>query len=355
MSSLKLGTKIVLSIGSIVFICMLGLLMIVVYNVDKEQTHISERLLSAVADESVEIIRNDINSAYMTLASIQASLEDIVSSGNTKSHQDMLESQLKAMIDGNISGMYAYIYIKDSSYKNENIINPKNRLSNGEFMILTHDKNPDKVGGIEMLSADMAILEFGSVKKALATGKPSIGEPRYVNIAKQGERLGFAINVPLKSKSGQIIGLTGVFIDLSTISGAILDDKLSAFQNDYRMVLSQDGTIAIHPDKTMLGNSFQDKSTHTSANAIIEAITKQEGGLFDYTTYKGINTMAELKVFEVGINTGIFWSILAVAPKDSVYASLYRLETVVIISICISLLLIVLAIFLYIISHSQHL
>ena len=192
MSSLKLGTKIVLSIGSIVFICMLGLLMIVVYNVDKEQTHISERLLSAVADESAEIIRNDINSAYMTLASIQASLEDIVSSGNTKSHQDMLESQLKAMIDGNISGMYAYIYIKDSSYKNENIINPKNRLSNGEFMILTHDKNPDKVGGIEMLSAVQtfadAKINSGSCKVRKFVRKDNMSFQEYCALPCQSSR-----------------------------------------------------------------------------------------------------------------------------------------------------------------------
>ena len=345
--ALKLGTKIVLSITFIVFLCMAGLMLIITTNVDKEQTALTEKLLSAIADESKEIIDSNINGVYMALASIAPRLEEIVNTSSGQLAQERLEAQVKNMLDANISGMYAYAYIKDSKYTGPNITNPRNKLENGDFMVLAKDTQPDSVGGIELLPADMNILAFGSVKEALQGGKQTIGNPRYVNIAKQGDRLGFAVNMPLKNK-GNLVGIAGIFIDLSEISEILLDPHLSAFSGDYRVVLSSDDTIAIHPDSTLLSSDFREKSSHPSAAAIHKALEQKQDGLFEYTNYKGVGMIVELKHFEVGVDTGIFWNVLVMAPKDSVYASLHSLQTTIIIAICASLLIVVLFVYFYV-------
>ena len=255
--TLKLGTKIVLSIASIVLLCMAGLTLVVTTNVDKEQTITTEKLLSAIADESKEIIDANINGVHMALASISPRLEEIITHSSGQGAQERLEAQIRNMLDANQSGMYAYVYVTDSRYTGENIVNPRNKLENGHFMILAKDNDPNMIGGIELLAADMNILEFGSVKESIQTGKQSIGNPRFVNIAKQGDRLGFAINVPIKS-NGELKGVAGIFIDLSEISERLLDPSLSVFGGDYRAVLSSDKTIAIHPNSTLLGKNFGD-------------------------------------------------------------------------------------------------
>ena len=65
--ALKLGTKIILSIASIVLLCMLALLFVVTINVDKAQTAITQKLLTTIASESKEIVDNAINGTYITI------------------------------------------------------------------------------------------------------------------------------------------------------------------------------------------------------------------------------------------------------------------------------------------------
>lgn len=67
MLKLKLGTKIIVSVGLIVFVCMLALLFVVTINVDKAQTAITQKLLTTIASESKEIVDNAINGTYITI------------------------------------------------------------------------------------------------------------------------------------------------------------------------------------------------------------------------------------------------------------------------------------------------
>uniref|UniRef100_UPI00374EEE50 hypothetical protein n=1 Tax=uncultured Helicobacter sp. TaxID=175537 RepID=UPI00374EEE50 len=336
---LKLGTKIVLSIASIVLLCMAGLLLITTTNVNKEQTVLTEKLLSAIAAESVLIISDDINSAYMSLAATQSRLQELMNSGGSAQNQERLEVQIKTIMDGNTSGVYAYIYINESSYTGGNIINPRNRLENGEFMLLASDTKPQEIGGVEMLQADMNVVNFGSVQKALQTGEPSIGNPTWQEVAKQGKRFGFGINMPLKNKQGEVKGVVGIFVDLATISDNILDPELSAFKGDYRAVLSANETIAVHQAKEVLGKPFSEVNTHPSAENLHKAVSQRQDGTYDYVNFRGDVMMAQLKSFEIG-KTGVHWFALVLAPKDSVYESLYNLQTLIVIAICVSLIIV---------------
>uniref|UniRef100_UPI003752F10D hypothetical protein n=1 Tax=uncultured Helicobacter sp. TaxID=175537 RepID=UPI003752F10D len=345
--TLKLGTKIVLSIASIVLLCMLGLMFLITTNVDKEQTITTEKLLSAVADKAKIVVDSNINGVHMSLSSIAPRIEEIIAHSSGAVAQERLEAQVKNMLDANQFGMYAYAYVTDSKYIGDNITNPRNKLENGHFMVLAKDNEPDIVGGVELLNADMSVLSFGSVKEAIAKGAQSIGDPRLVNIGKQGDRFGFAVNVPLKNK-GNLVGVAGIFIDLSEISEVLLSQEMSAFSRDYRAVLSADETIAVHPDSKVMGAKFKEINNHPSAQELNKAIEKKSHGLFEYENYQGAEMLVELKTFEVGVNTGIFWSVLVVAPKDSVYASLHSLQTTIITGIFVSLLVLVLFVYFYV-------
>ena len=139
----KLGTKIVFVITATLLVCMSILAFIVVANVNKEQTAVTEKLLSAIADEISGIIDHSINSAHISLASVQETIEEILRDDNIKLQEMRLETQVKNLLDSNVSGTYGYIYIKDANYFGDNNVNPRNRLENGEFMILARDNNPE--------------------------------------------------------------------------------------------------------------------------------------------------------------------------------------------------------------------
>ena len=343
----KLGTKIVFVITATLLVCMSILAFIVVANVNKEQTAVTEKLLSAIADEISGIIDHNINSAHISLASVQETIEEILRDDNIKLQEMRLETQVKNLLDSNVSGTYGYIYIKDANYFGDNNVNPRNRLENGEFMILARDNNPETVGGIQLLNADMSIINFGSVKKALSTGRESIGNPRFVNVAKEGDKMGFAINIPLR-KDGKVIGVAGIYIDSAPIAKILLSSQFSTFEGDYRAVLSSDGMVIIHPQENLLGKLFKDLNTHPTAITLQNAISSNQNGVYEYLNYKGQNMMAQLKAFEVGVDTGVFWSILVMAPKDSVYKTLYNLRMIIIASICVSLFVVILAVYIYV-------
>ena len=156
--SLRIGTKIVLSIGAIVLLCMLGLTYIVTTNVDEEQTIIAEKLLSAVANDSKHVIDSNINGVHISLLANAPRIEAIINSGGGASQQERLEERVVSMLDGNISGIYGYVYVRNNAYTGERIANPRNKLKNGEFMILAHDTDPDMIGGVKLVQADMTFF-----------------------------------------------------------------------------------------------------------------------------------------------------------------------------------------------------
>ncbi|WP_158654581.1 PDC sensor domain-containing protein, partial [Helicobacter equorum] len=347
MLKLKLGTKIIVSVGLIVFFCMLALLFVVTINVDKAETKITQKLLTTIASESKEIVDNAINGTYIPLSGIQARLEELLEKGSGEATQELLVAQVKNVLDMNTSGVYAYLYITDPRYTGTNIANPKYKTENGEFLVITKDLDPSSIGGVEVLESDAAVLKFGSVQKTLRTGKASIGNPSYVDIAHEGNKFGFGINIPLKVR-GELKGLIGIFIDLNEISARLLDPSLSAFDTDYRSIISDDFTIAVHPDSKLLGANFKEINSHPSAISLLKAFNDRTDGLYEYTNYEGEEMLAEFKSFEVGIDTGTFWNVLVIAPKASVYESLHRLQNIVIAMICASLLIIMTFVYFYV-------
>ena len=348
--ALKLGTKIILSIASIVLLCMLGLLYIITTNVDKIQTGTTQKLLSAIADESREVLDATIDSVYMPLAVIKTRLEELVEGNNNKNTQESLVAQMRNILDASTSGMYAYLYVTDSRYSGDNIANLKHKLDNGEFLILVKDKDLDLVGGIEELQADMGIITLDSLQQTLKTGKETIGNPRFIDLTREGKKFGLAVNVPLLIR-GEVKGVAGVFVDLTKISTILLDSQLSAFNNDYRVVITDDFTVAVHPDPKLLGVNFKEINSHPSALSLFKAIDDRADGLYEYTNYVGKEMLTELKSFEVGSNTGTFWNALVVAPKASVYESLHHLQSIIITAICVSLFIIIVFVYFYIKSN----
>ena len=200
-SKLSIGSKIMVTLSLVLTICMGMLTFIIVQNSRSIQTQEANKLLVNGAAREANLVKSILNEIYVVVDISHIYLNDFLLRARNED-QKSIESNIINMLDNNKWGQIGYVYIKDPAFSGANIINPKHRLKNGEFMVLATDSDVQTKGGVEILQADDVIANFGSVKEALTSGKPTIGRPTHQKIAGK-EYFGVGINQPLFGKDGK--------------------------------------------------------------------------------------------------------------------------------------------------------
>nr|WP_280922578.1 methyl-accepting chemotaxis protein [Thermococcus stetteri] len=117
--------------------------------------------------------------------------------------------------------------------------------------------------------------------------------------------------VPVKY-GGEVKGVFGVDIDVSSIESGILNAKLG--KSGYSFVVSSNGTVIMHPNKSLVGklNIFEDPSY----SALSKALRGGNKGVFEAT----LDGRDMLVAFSKSNVSG--WIIVSVVPKEEMMASL---------------------------------
>ncbi|RDU65002.1 methyl-accepting chemotaxis protein, partial [Helicobacter didelphidarum] len=324
-STMKLGTRITLFVIGIVLICMTTVALIIIDRSSKIQIDEAHKLAINASKRYANLVQGFFNEVFIGLKASKQTFEELLQSGYNDD-QPIMEKSLVNLVDSSQWGNYAYLYIKDPSYTQHNIANPKHKLPNGEFLILVHDQNPNVDGGVEVLQADPSILNFGSVQKALTTKKPTVGIPTKQNIGNLGERMGVGMNFPIFDKAGNVQGVLGIFVDLDAIAPRLIDASLSVFEGDYRVLMNQSGVIGIHYNKEVLGKSIFNVNTDPTVKKIMEKIQNHEDGIFDFTNMRGEHGYAGVANFEVGQGLNEYWSVMIPIRTSAILASVDALR-----------------------------
>ena len=143
---------------------------------------------------------------------------------------------------------------------------------------------------------------------------------------------------PLRSKSGQIIGVIATDLSFSHLAKTINDDPLP-YPNAYFVLTGNDGRFFIHPDTTQLFRKtvFTDADPRQDANRIAlgyEMVKGRQG-----TMHIDINgTLCHVSYHPV---PGTDWSLALVCPENEVLADYRQLGYVIAALIIIGLLTIV--------------
>ena len=351
-SRLSIGTKAILSIVFVVVLCMGLMSWAILQNVTQAQNESTQKFLNSVTKESSRIIDGIINELYTSVLATQTNISSLVKAGASPEIQRTLQRNLLSMVDSSYYARAGYIYIKDSAYFGDNIVNPKNRLGNGEFLILAKAEGLGNSSGAEHMQASDTIAKFNSVAKIFEGASVSIGNPSYQDIFSDGSKtFGMGINMPLKNADGKVIGVIGIFLDMKNISDILLSSDLDVFEGDYRLLIAADGSVAVHPNESVLSKTLYELNRSELTRQLGEAIEKRQSGIMDYVAYDGTKSKIGFSVFEMGHGTSVYWTSAVIAPTASVYEDVYFMQKVIIISILVSLLVIALFVAWYIKSN----
>ncbi|PKN16064.1 MAG: methyl-accepting chemotaxis protein [Deltaproteobacteria bacterium HGW-Deltaproteobacteria-23] len=159
--------------------------------------------------------------------------------------------------------------------------------------------------------------------------------------------LAIGFSAPVKDDSGRIIGLIGSRIPWAFIEKIVLEEGKTG-ATGYTYILNKDGEFIVHPktDKILKENLTKDQSQVLADIAI--KMTKGESGVGGYT-YEGVSKQVSyLPSKGFGDFKGIGWSGASVIPDKELYASVYKLRSIIFIVIvlaamAISILAIVIA------------
>ncbi|ETD26650.1 methyl-accepting chemotaxis protein [Helicobacter canis] len=340
LKNLKLGTRVSLLLGVIIIVCMTALTFIVLQSATSIQNKEAQKLLQNVSLRIGNLLIAHIDQSfgfvYGTASPIEINLQ------NGRFSENELEDFLEGMLDGDPDATFAYLYLK-----NHKPSKAKNTLPNGELMILRGDNDIDNKGGVYTIPATTKVLNFGSVQKALSTGKPTIGSPTYQNLDGKQERFVTGLNIPIKNASGAVIGVIGLVLDMNRVNSWMQDASLSVFSGDYRFIMTEEGLVAVHPDPNNLGHIITEMNQSSQAHTLKEAAKNHETGVYPYATPDGQEALAGLASLPI-YETGTYWNVMVVAPMDSIMEPVYSLRGLIIICIALSVLVIIVCVFLYI-------
>ncbi|MBR2494448.1 methyl-accepting chemotaxis protein, partial [Helicobacter sp.] len=344
-NKLSLGSKIVVSVGLILLLCM-GIFCVISVSISQNiQTSDADKLTLNAAKRTGNAIEGYINESFVALNYSQGNLTQYINSGNLREY--VSKNILIALLDSNQWIDYGYIYLKDSALIPD--VGSDYRLNDGGVMILAHDKNPKETGGAVILPADASLLKDDGLQKALSSGKPSVGNPVQHTFGDKQVRHS-TLNYPIKDDRGNVVGVVGSTLHLGLIGESLFSERRSIFKNDYRVLATSEGLLVLHPNGELLGKNLTDASKdNPGLQALINALKSHESGVYRVRNVRGENSIMGLASFEVGRgNTGQWWGVITVAPNSSVYESVDFIRNVNIIGVMACIVTIALFVFMYV-------
>lgn len=344
--NLGIGVKVVYIVSLMVALSICVMTIVIAQQTSSVLAEEADKLAKNVAARVGNLVSDEMNKGFISLKTSQLSVETLVQSGRNDD-QHHIEAAVKSMLDSNSVGVYAFVYLKESTYINNNIINPKHKLPNGEFEIIAADYAPSDDGGIEILQANEKILELPSVKSVIQHGKAMIGDPLEINIGYGPKRV-VTVALPLLDMNQNSVGVIGMLIDLQSLSTEIISDNLSVFKNDYRFVLTGDGLVAIHPVADFFGKQLWNLVNNHTTQTVKNAIASRQDGVFEYINAKGDLSYTAIANIEIGHGMDEYWAVLVTIPQSSIFAPVRTLITIIIISAILALLFVVVLLFIYI-------
>ncbi|HEC1786909.1 TPA: cache domain-containing protein, partial [Campylobacter lari] len=141
-----------------------------------------------------------------------------------------------------------------------------------------------KPGGTKTVQASEDLLSLRGIKHIMSGDKLYFGEPRWFNI--NGEKIfGSNIAAPLVDKKGKVLGVLGMIFDMKVLANDFNDPSRSVFEGDRRILLSNGGIIATHPNADFVTRKITD--VNKNAANVIEVIQKAQVKSIDYIADDG--------------------------------------------------------------------
>ncbi|EAI8963377.1 methyl-accepting chemotaxis protein [Campylobacter coli] len=350
----SVSSKLLLSVAISIIVAIALIIAIVSFQVASYSEKEAKNAISLSSKRYVNYIQGILNEEVTLTKAVATSLNGMFQNND---HVDinLIESLIKNAFDSSHYAVYTFLYLKDTTVLSDMQNVDKKYISpDGKtFSMIFFDQITEKSGGITTISTPNNFSQLNLIQNIEQNVKYGdkdsvfVDSPRKLNYD-NNEFLGINFGMPIFNNKGKFIGVIGYTIDLLAISEIILDPKFDFFEGDIRILMNDQGIIAVHKNKNGILKTLFDINKDQSAQLIVEAVKNHKDEILDnYIASTGDLSYASISSFST-LGNSSHWSVIVTAPKKSVLAPLYKLQYTIISVAIIALIAILTVVYFFI-------
>ncbi|EAK7452362.1 methyl-accepting chemotaxis protein [Campylobacter coli] len=350
----SVSSKLLLSVAISIIVAIALIIAIVSFQVASYSEKEAKNAISLSSKRYVNYIQGILNEEVTLTKAVATSLNGMFQNND---HLDinLIESLIKNAFDSSHYAVYTFLYLKDTTVLSDMQNVDKKYISpDGKtFSMIFFDQITEKSGGITTISTPNNFSQLNLIQNIEQNVKYGdkdsvfVDSPRKLNYD-NNEFLGINFGMPIFNNKGKFIGVIGYTIDLLEISEIILDPKFDFFEGDIRILMNDQGIIAVHKNKNGILKTLFDINKDQSAQLIVEAVKNHKDEILDnYIASTGDPSYASISSFST-LGNSSHWSVIVTTPKKSVLAPLYKLQYTIISVAIIALIAILTVVYFFI-------
>ncbi|EOA0665598.1 methyl-accepting chemotaxis protein [Campylobacter coli] len=350
----SVSSKLLLSVAISIIVAIALIIAIVSFQVASYSEKEAKNAISLSSKRYVNYIQGILNEEVTLTKAVATSLNGMFQNND---HVDinLIESLIKNAFDSSHYAVYTFLYLKDTTVLSDMQNVDKKYISpDGKtFSMIFFDQITEKSGGITTISTPNNFSQLNLIQNIEQNVKYGdkdsvfVDSPRKLNYD-NNEFLGINFGMPIFNNKGKFIGVIGYTIDLLEISEIILDPKFDFFEGNTRILMNDQGIIAVHKNKNGILKTLFDINKDQSAQLIVEAVKNHKDEILDnYITSTGDLSYASISSFST-LGNSSHWSVIVTTPKKSVLAPLYKLQYTIISVAIIALIAILTVVYFFI-------
>ncbi|EHA4778840.1 methyl-accepting chemotaxis protein [Campylobacter coli] len=350
----SVSSKLLLSVAISIIVAIALIIAIVSFQVASYSEKEAKNAISLSSKRYVNYIQGILNEE-VTLTKVVATSLNGMFQNNDHVDINLIESLIKNAFDSSHYAAYTFLYLKDTTVLSDMQNVDKKYISpDGKtFSMIFFDQIAEKSGGITTISTPNNFSQLNLIQNIEQNVKYGdkdsvfVGSPRKLNYD-NNEFLGINFGMPIFNNKGKFIGVIGYTLDLLKISEIILDPKFDFFEGDLRILMNDQGIIAVHKIKNGILKTLFDINKDQSAQLIVEAVKNHKDEILDnYIASTGDPSYASISSFST-LGNSSHWSVIVTTPKKSVLAPLYKLQYTIISVAIIALIAILTVVYFFI-------
>ncbi|EHZ5155994.1 methyl-accepting chemotaxis protein [Campylobacter coli] len=350
----SVSSKLLLSVAISIIVAIALIIAIVSFQVASYSEKEAKNAISLSSKRYVNYIQGILNEEVTLTKAVATSLNGMFQNND---HVDinLIESLIKNAFDSSHYAVYTFLYLKDTTVLSDMQNVDKKYISpDGKtFSMIFFDQITEKSGGITTISTPNNFSQLNLIQNIEQNVKYGdkdsvfVDSPRKLNYD-NNEFLGINFGMPIFNNKGKFIGVIGYTIGLLEISEIILDPKFDFFEGNTRILMNDQGIIAVHENKNGILKTLFDVNKDQSAQLIVEAVKNHKDEILDnYITSTGDLSYASISSFST-LGNSSHWSVIVTTPKKSVLAPLYKLQYTIISVAIIALIAILTVVYFFI-------
>ncbi|ECR9576385.1 methyl-accepting chemotaxis protein, partial [Campylobacter coli] len=350
----SVSSKLLLSVAISIIVAIALIIAIVSFQVASYSEKEAKNAISLSSKRYVNYIQGILNEEVTLTKAVATSLNGMFQN-NDHVNIDLIESLIKNAFDSSHYAVYTFLYLKDTTVLSDMQNVDKKYISpDGKtFSMIFFDQITEKSGGITTISTPNNFSQLNLIQNIEQNVKYGdkdsvfVDSPRKLNYD-NNEFLGINFGMPIFNNKGKFIGVIGYTINLLEISEIILDPKFDFFEGDIRILMNDQGIIAVHKNKNGILKTLFDINKDQSAQLIVEAVKNHKDEILDnYIASTGDPSYASISSFST-LGNSSHWSVIVTTPKKSVLAPLYKLQYTIISVAIIALIAILTVVYFFI-------